>query len=155
MMINLIYAVICSGSSIDGETNNVSLFNILDQITIYDHPKKNGAVSIPFEIFTSWIRANPEIPGKGIQRILYKGPSGKTLGSVETMIDLSNAERFRNRVKFSTLPVKTSGRHTFLIEYQEEGENKWKKVASIPLTIVFDPHATTDPESKESMHEQI
>jgi hypothetical protein len=155
MMINLIYAVICSGSSIDGETNNVSLFNILDQITIYDHPKKDGVVSIPFEIFTSWIRTNPEIPSKGNQRITYKDPSGKSLGRVETIIDLSSAERYRNRVKFSTLPVKTSGRHTFVIEYQGEGENRWKEVASLPLTIVFNPNDINDPASEEPIHERI
>ena len=139
-MIEHIWTVLCSRSVIDIETNNVSIQDVIEQITINSEPAQDGFLPIPFELITLYIRKESNVLTKGTERVAFITPSGKSEIVSEGIIDLSSAERFRHRVKFPGLPLKEGGRHYFIIEVKEE-TNEWQKVATIPLTIVFQPQA--------------
>ena len=136
-MIDHVWTVLCSRSVIDIETNNVSIQDVIEQLNIPGEPKPDGFLAIPFELISLWSRSDPENPEHGTERIIFITPSGKSTVVAEPKINLSEAERHRNRVKFPGLPIAEEGQHYFQIEYMVD-KGKWKKVASLPLSIVFD-----------------
>ncbi|MGB8983458.1 MAG: hypothetical protein WCC12_16420 [Anaerolineales bacterium] len=137
-MIEHIWSVICSRSVIDAETNNVSIQDVIEQINISAEPKKDGLLPFPFELITLWGRKESDKPSKGIERITFVTPSGKSEVVSETEIDLSNAERHRHRVKFPGLPVSEAGKYYFKVELKN-GNHEWQQVSAIPLKVIFQP----------------
>ena len=137
-MIDHVWTVVCSHSVTDRDSNNVSIFNVIEQINITGEPKPQGVVPIRFEIVTLWARSDFDEPARGRARIIFISPSGKKVKlSEERDIVLSKYERLRARQFVQGLPVREPGRHVFQVELQNEGENRWRKVASVPLKIAF------------------
>lgn len=136
-MIDQVWTVLCSRSVIDIETNNVSIQDVIEQLNIPGDPKPDGLLAIPFEIISLWARSDPKHPEQGTERITFITPSGKSTMVVESSINLSEAERHRNRVKFPGLPIAEEGRYQFIIEFKlDDGE--WTKATILPLSIQFD-----------------
>lgn len=136
-MINHVWTVLCTRSVIDIETNNVSIQDVIEQLNIPGDPKPDGLLAIPFEIISLWIRFDPKIPGQGLERISFVTPSEKSTVVAESPIDLSTAERQRNRIRFPGLPIAEEGRHYFQIEYKQDN-GEWTKAATLPISIQFD-----------------
>lgn len=136
-MIEHIWSILCSRSVIDAETNNVSIQDVIEQIIISAKPMDNGFLPIQLELITLWGReANDAI--KGVERVTFISPSGKTEVVSEAEIDLSKVERHRQRVRFPGLPISDSGKYYFKVE-MKIGTNEWKQVSAIPLQVVFQP----------------
>src|SRR3990172_12916422 len=136
-MIDHVWTVLCSRSVIDIETNNVSIQDVIEKLNIPGDPKPDGLLAIPFEIISLWARSDPKHPDQGVERIAFITPSGKSTVVAESPINLSAAERHRNRVKFPGLPIAEEGRHFFQIEFKlDDGE--WIKATPLPLSILFD-----------------
>jgi hypothetical protein len=137
-MLEHVWSVLCSRSVIDYETNNVSIQDIIEQITINAEPVGNGFLPFPLELITLWGREESDKPEKGIERISFVTPSGKTDVVSDAEIDLTSVERHRQRVKFPGLPISESGKYYFKVE-MKNGDTEWQQVSSIPLKIVFQP----------------
>ncbi|RJP52023.1 MAG: hypothetical protein C4586_03585 [Anaerolineaceae bacterium] len=135
-MIKHIWSVLCSRSVIDIDTNNVSIQDIVEQVNINAEPVADGFLPIPLELVTLWERKDSDKPAKGIERITFVTPSGKSNIVSEAEIDLSNAERHRHRVKFPGVPLSEAGRYYFNVEIKNDN-NEWNKVAAIPLKVIF------------------
>ena len=147
-MINHVWSVLCSQATTDSETNNFSLQNIIERLTIFDSPKSGGRIKIHIEVASFWIRSEPELPTHGDFRLSYITPSGNAFGVFEGKINLSEKEVSRNRVVFEELPVEEEGRHNFKIDLKNENSDEWLQVALIPLSIIFSP-----PDNKEDNEE--
>lgn len=141
-MIDHVWTVVCSRAVIDRESNNVSLQNVIEQITIRGEPILDTVVPIPLDVVTLWVRTNTDMPGQAHTRLTFLSPSGTVLGSLESEVDLSEYERYRARTHFQALPVTEPGRYIFRIELQNEGASKWRQVAIVPLRITFTPPET-------------
>lgn len=137
-MLEHIWSVLCSRSVIDSETNNVSIQDVIEQITIKAEPTENGFLPFPLELITLWGRRDINKPSMGSERVAFVTPSGKNEIISEAEIDLTNVERHRQRVRFPGLPVSESGRYYFKVEVRS-GNNEWKQVSAIPLQVVFQP----------------
>ncbi len=135
-MINHIWTVLCSRTITDKETNNLSLINTIEQLTIKDEPKPNGVLPISMELCSFWTRTDPDQSVEGAARILFVEPLGNSKLMVEYPIDLQNKERSRNIIRISSIPVSIPGRHLFRIELKTKDKD-WTEVSSIPLRIVF------------------
>ena len=135
-MLEHIWSVLCSRSVIDSETNNVSIQDIIEQITINAEPVENGFLPFPMELITLWGREESNEPTKGTERVTFVTPSGKTKVISEAEIDLTTVERNRHRVRFAGLPVGETGKYYFRVELKN-GNNEWKQVSAIPLKVVF------------------
>jgi hypothetical protein len=143
-MIEHIWTVICQSSIIDKDTNNISLINILEQLTLTP-PKIDegkGAILGNFEIVTFWSRTNLEKPATGNARIVLYQPSGEIVEQTDSnkrgpeyTIDLTVFQRVRSRFKFNGIPFLGAGVYQFGIEYKNEGEEDWKEVAKVPIQI--------------------
>ena len=137
-MIDHVWSILCSQAVIDIDSNNISIHNVIEQILIKAVPARSGILPIHLELVSFWTRANVDAPAKGKSRVNFVSPSEKATQLVAPEIDLSTTERSRNRVKIDGIQVEESGRHYFRVEVREDND-KWREVASIPLTIVFSP----------------
>jgi hypothetical protein len=142
-MIEHVWTVLCRDSVIDRDSNNLSLFNVLEQITVHSEMEGDEAAVAPIEMeaVSLWSRSDDDVPAKGVQRLTLLSPSGETLASGEQEIDLSKHRRFRNRVRFGGLPVKGAGRYIFRVEQKNEGEAEWQHVTGVPLELTFEAEA--------------
>ncbi|MCK5054012.1 MAG: hypothetical protein KAR65_07020 [Anaerolineales bacterium] len=132
-----IWSVPCSHAVIDKDSNNVSLLNIIEQIRIPEAPREDTFLPIPLDVMTLWARENPNVPVTGNSRIKFVSPTGNILGAFEAVIDLSTHERLRAKLTFQGLKLIDSGNYKFLVEQKSEGATRWKKVAEIPLRVMF------------------
>ena len=137
-MIEHVWTVFCSQSVIDIDSKNISLHNVLVQVTISDEPTPTGVLPSMFELVTLWARADFDVPCWGCGRWIFVSPSGPVGDPVEYDIDLSNYRRHRQRSRFTHLPLREPGRHVFRVELQNEGDTTWHQVAAIPLEVVFE-----------------
>jgi hypothetical protein len=136
-MIEHVWTVICSSAIIDQETNNVSIFNILEQVEIPQESIVNQAMGIGVELLSLWVRADLSKPATGKSRADLVTPSGELINLAESVIDLSKFERLRSRALFQGLPYKGEGVYRFLVGYKGEDEQDWNPVASIPLKVML------------------
>jgi len=135
-MIDHIWTVLCTRAVIDKDSNNVSLHNVIEQLTIQEEVEPRTMVACPMEAVTLWERADPEVSGKARARVRVSAPSGVSLGDVEYVIDLIDYQRFRGRVGFPGILVVEPGRYTVRVDLLEEGDDDWREVAAVPLTVI-------------------
>jgi hypothetical protein len=134
-----VWTVLCSRAVVDRETNNVSLQNVVEEITIRGTPQRGTSVSVHVELMTLWSRASPNLPATGKARVTLLSPSQEELLTFEGDIDLSTVERARTRLVYQSLPVYENGRYVFCVEAREEAAAAWRQVAIVPLKVTFVP----------------
>lgn len=143
-MIDHVWTVVCSQIVIDRDSNNVSLQNIIEQINIRAEPMPDGKLPIVLHTMTLWVRTDSNTPARGRGRVKFVSPSGQAAAPLEFDINLSEYTGHRTRGKFGGLPVTEPGRYSFRVDFQEEGEDEWRQVASVPVEVIFTP-----PESEQ------
>ena len=136
-MIEHVWSVLCKETIIDKQDNNLFIQRVIEEITLHTAPKENGLLAANLQVVTFWVKSDPGQPETGEMRISFSAPTGKTLGDVETSIDLETAIRSRNIMVFKLLPISTPGRYYFRV-YLKTSKG-WKKVANIPLDVSFAP----------------
>ncbi len=118
-MIDHVWSVLCRRSSIDRETNNISLFDVVEQLQLFEGSEVPSSVAGPFEIVSLWTRSAE--PTRGEAQISLRGPSGRLLiPPLLQEIDLREARRLRARQRLSLIPIEGSG-----------------EVATIPVDVVL------------------
>ena len=139
-MIDHVWTVVCSRSVIDRDSNNVSLQNVIEQLSLRVEPVPEGVCPIPLHVVTLWARTDLDVPARGYVRLTFLSPSSDALiGPLEAEIDLVDYRRHRTRAGFAVLPLRESGRYVFLVELRIEDEDEWQQVAAIPLEVNFVP----------------
>ena len=134
-MIDHVWTVLCTRSSIDRETNNMSLFEAIEQLTIHDWTGQPGFAPGPFELVSLWARAETDRPCRGEARFLLRTPGGRTAISQTHEVDLRQYRRLRTRRRIPAIPVDGAGLYTFLVELRELDQDQWLQVARIPLEV--------------------
>ena len=132
------WSILCRESSIDSQTNNISLFNILEQVGIDAEvfaEKKGGAIPMNLELVTLWEKQVEEEGVDAEVEVELQEPDGKPLGKFPYTISVPK-RRHRHLVKLNGLPVtEKSGRYTFKIRKREGGESKFVEVGEVPVEI--------------------
>lgn len=134
-MIMHVWTVLCSRSSIDRETNNVSLFDVLEQITIEDWAGHPGLVPGQFELVSLWSRYELDRPSRGEARLTLRTPGGGTHAEQMQPIDLREYRRLRNRTRLPAIPIDVPGSYRFVIECRQMDQEEWVQVAIVPLEV--------------------
>jgi hypothetical protein len=124
---------------IDQESNNVSIQNVIEQITIPDKPKPGGMVAGAMDIISLWVRSDFDAPAVGRSRVVFAFPSGEHHEVSEFEVDLSQHRRGRTIAKLQGFPAREPGRYAFIVEFQGENETEWQQVAVVPIEVVFEP----------------
>jgi hypothetical protein len=138
-MIQHVWSVVCQSASFDVQSNNASLFNVLESILIVGTPSKEKPLLLSGELVSLWSRENDDAPGSGRMRISLLSPEGETTKPISLDIDLTKAPFHRTRVRIATLPLMSTGRFEFLVEYQNKDESEWKQAARLPFLVISQP----------------
>lgn len=143
-MIKHIWSVLCRSSAIDKDGNNLSLFDVFEQLTILEPITQPGEAPIPFQLVTLWARADLATPVKTTSRVRVLLPGGDEASKpVQLEVDLTAFRRLRQRVTFGSLPIRAAGVYEFIVEFREHDE--WREAARIPLELTVEPQQGISP----------
>jgi hypothetical protein len=138
-MIRHIWTVACSRGVVDKASNNVSLQNVLEQLTIIGEPSHDLKLRLELAIVSFWIRSNMEQPAFGRVRVTFVSPSGEDLASIESEINMLDHARSRNIMRAGVLPLPEAGYYNFRVDVQHKDSDTWQQVALVPLEVKFNP----------------
>jgi hypothetical protein len=137
-MINHVWSVFCSRSSTDRETNNISLFGVIEQISVLAPdplPPGVGGVPMESELVSLWSRENLDQPERAGGRARLLAPDGNVAFSQEFDINLMEHARMRTQLRLNGFPLQGFGLYSLLVE-QRQADETWKQVALIPVQVV-------------------
>lgn len=140
-MIDHIWTVLCTKSAIDRDSNNISLFEVLEQITAKGPAmgaEELAMIPVNCELVTIWSRSRDNRPCRGRGHLIFLSPTDAVMKEVEYDVDLTVHVRVRHRIGINGLAVREWGRHHFRVEVQDEGEQQWRTVSSVPLHILLE-----------------
>lgn len=143
-MIKHIWSVLCSQSVRDADSQNISLFNVIEQlqVTLMAGAPEDAVhrLPIPLELITLWERGEWEVdehaPGTvGQSTVSVLDPTGRSLAQAQMTADLSANRRCRSKLVFGGMPITVSGRYVVQVSLQEEGEGEPSIVAEVPVEV--------------------
>lgn len=147
-MIDHIWTVLCLRSIRDGETNNISLIDVIEslQLEVGKKGKAKGKYAVPFPLYlvTLWGRAEKNKPSRGHGKDAVLSPSGEIIMENEYEIDLSVYERYRFTRKLDVFPVQESGRYQFRTRVRDDKRDDWEVVSVVPLDVTIKMQETTE-----------
>ena len=133
-----IWTVVCSRSVIDIDSQNISLFDITEQITLpldFFNQSRQRMLPIELEVVSLWARNATETPDKGRARLSFLSPTHKLIHQQEFDLDLTQTPRTRSRLRISSLPLEKVGEYNFLMDVFKK---TWVESARIPINIQLD-----------------
>ncbi len=134
-MIKHIWSVFCRSASIDNQTNQVSLFNIIENISVMT-ALDNLDLPMHFSLVSLW-GIDGEEKCRGEMRAYYRYPEGNLSRSTELEIELDEAKSFqRTRIDSQGIRLTKPGIYHFIVELQQ-GDEAWVQVADLPFHVVY------------------
>ena len=143
-----VWSLICSRSTIDSETNNLSLFNVIERITVnipveaIEKAKiskaKGFLTQIDFEVVSRFRKITEnKIVAFDVRLRLLSPDSRILMTSVEQRIAMREGiKNMRVRNRFNSLPVEKSGDYMIVVDIKEVEEAHYAEVGRIPLEIL-------------------
>lgn len=146
-MIKHIWSVLCQKSSIDQQSNNVSLFDVFEALEVginpvvniktADNPEFN--IPVQYQVVTLWTITDAK-NNEGEVHITLIYPDGKEKILVNSDLKFpAGKRRMRSINQIQGLPVNKSGDYHFIVELEQEG--KFQKVADLPLEVKLNINA--------------
>lgn len=142
-MIKHIWSVLCQKSSVDQQSNNVSLFDVFEALEVDINPApnikspSNSEYNIPvqYQVVTllSKIKTDPKDTQYNIRITLVNPDEKEKILVDQNLTFVANKKRMRSINQIQGLPVNKSGDYHFIVELKEDG--KFEKVADLPLEV--------------------
>lgn len=141
----VIWAVLCQSSAVDRDTNVVSLFNVVEEITFpAPPPEPTPSQQLPaglnlapiFQLVVLWTRSDQKIPEQGRGRLRLLRPNNAEALGQEFEVNLTQHLRLRLRIPLAGLPTDGEGIHQFVVEGMT-GTSAWTSMFELPLSVVF------------------
>lgn len=151
MTINHIWSILCKRSLLDKETNNISIFDVIEQVSITPHyaePNKRESfktgkiITIPFEyeLINLWER--DKIGGVTEAEVIIDlyDPNNKLIQSIPSKLKFdANHRRMRVNNKVIGLIVTIPGIYRFKVKIKEKNQGGYRIASEIPLEININP----------------
>lgn len=141
-MANHIWTVLCETSSVDSETNNISLFKCLEQvefsIVVEGQNDQEAPSSLPIrmELVSLWQRSEHEADNsESLIRIQLKTPGGRRLKPFEATTKFGSHMRWRYRLRITSIPHDGQGAYWFHVQQKNTNTGRWKTVSRVPLEV--------------------
>ncbi len=135
-----VWTILCSKSSLDRESNNISLFDVTEQINIHYSgvlPPIPITLQRELELVSLWMRSEMAISERPAARVTISGPNNLRIQGPEVAVDLESAARSRSILKLGGIPVGGDGNHFLVMELRNAAGEQWQEVARIPLEVRF------------------
>jgi hypothetical protein len=138
-MIQHYWTIPCRLSLTDRETNNVTLVEILEEISIPEFPIRAGEAPrvIPafFDVVTLWSREYSDRPETGFGRVSLVPHAGEPIVFHEFEVNLMQAVRSRSVGRIVGFPLVPAGVSLLRVERRMSPEERWEQVAALPIRI--------------------
>jgi hypothetical protein len=145
-MIQHVWSVLCQSASFDMQSNTVSLFNIIENFIVFGAPSKGTPLILSCEIVSLWTRDAEDVPESGqMQVYLMQGDKKAADAVISLEIDLKKTPFHRTRISIGALPLFSTGRFEFHVEYKLAGEDTWQHPARLPFYVIQQPVPQTTP----------
>lgn len=134
-----IWSIICQKSSIDVETNLLSLFACVEELNLSlnntEALKNNLVVQTEFQLVSFWTRDDAEQESQLEIEAEMINPQGQVLNKFSNKLPIKKgALRFRNRTNIQGMPITGPGRY-FLRLKQKDEKGNWLVVTELPLDV--------------------
>lgn len=137
-----IWSVLCQRTIIDKMSNKLTLFDILEQVTIdrsqfEEVSKKNTIIPVSAHValVTMWYKSD-NLGKKAKARIRIISPQGKILKEeIPELKFKKDKKRLRFIAHMRELPISKAGEYTFTTEIKEDGMKRFEKCAKVPLDV--------------------
>lgn len=153
-LVNHNWSIIAGNAVVDASTNNLSLFDIIEELT-FTLPKKNVKpnarinITAVLKIVSLWTRVQEKLNNELSVSIKteYVSPKGEVLFSNENILAFPPLkERMRSILTVNGIQASGPGRH-FVIIYKKETGGKYELANKIPLDIKI--HLIDEDSSKQ------
>ena len=146
----VIWGILCQSSVIDRQTNNVSLFNVIEEISIPAQPPQmqpgqpwpTDVAPLMFDLVILWMRSDEDTPerGRGRVRLVVPNQKAPALGQ-EFEVDLTNYLRLRMVLKVPGLPAGDLGMYRFIVDGKTDTSD-WAEMFELPIRVALHPQAS-------------
>ena len=141
-ILKVIWAILCDKAIINQQSNNVSLIEILDEITLVapapepvTETSEEPNIFIDASLVASWARSDFNMPEKAQTRTRIVTSGGEGLLSNELEIDLTDDMRIRTIGLIGRIPFLTQdGEYTIKIEAKAP-DSDWLEMFELPLWV--------------------
>ena len=124
---------VCVGSSLDQQSNNVSLFTLVEQISVRRDAQPASGL-IPLEVHAYFEVGSVELPLAFEVRFLLVGPNG-----LETYSDSIRLQASSPKIRTKTMglpPPPVAGQHNLRVEWRQEGGAWHREPVGWPIVLV-------------------
>ena len=140
------WSIFCQSSAIDRDTNNLSLFNVIEELTVpvpppqlqTGQPLPEGLTVANLELVTLFTRSDPQVPERGRGRVRLLLPEGREALNQEFEVDLTQYLRLRMRVKVPGFPTGDAGMYRFLVDGITDTSD-WIEMFELPIRVALQP----------------
>ena len=138
-----LWSIAAHGSSIDIDTNSLSIFNVVEEIHLPGAPPNPDSViwiSFPMVLLCGWKRTNPS--DEGYLRVELHSAAGERLfGSPGAGVQLTfgQSKQSRTRVNVPAFPIKGEGEYNFRILLSSSETGPFEEVAHVPIEVSYTP----------------
>ena len=141
-----VWSVLCSGVSIDQNTNNLTLFNIIEQIKISENKlvkvedENKLAIPLAFSLVTLWRREDHKFTEKVDVGIEVVDPNGlKRKSNLYSFKFTAGMKRMRYQIRWGGIKVTTSGTYKFIVSLKEAKSKRFVSVGEAYLEVEILP----------------
>ena len=146
-----LWAILCYKCIIDKATNQISLVDIIEGITLGAEPAgaeyvealekelaEHEVVLLPMkmQLVMTWTRTDRDQPQIGEARAELFTPSGKVIARSLIDVDLTHAMNNRTFIQFPAFPYTGLGTYLMVVSSRLKGGKRWKKVAELNVDVV-------------------
>jgi hypothetical protein len=133
-MLKCYFLTLCSGSSLDQHTNNVSLFNVVEQVNLQPNVEPPPGAFLPLEVHAYFLVGPADLSQPFDVRFALVASSGLEL-LTEPAHHRSTTPRYRTRSYGIPAPV-VPGSYQLCVDVKQPGaETFTRDPLSFPLTI--------------------
>jgi len=142
-MIKHIWSVLCLKSSVDNQTNNISLFDIFEQLEVkitkmegVDIPEGKINIGLSYELVNYWVKIGSVGEEKIDIKIDLMDPSNTTIKTItKELIIPENIKRMREVNKIQGISISQSGIYWISVKIKN-GEN-YEEKANVPFEVII------------------
>lgn len=126
--VKLNWMILCENVSVDNKTNNVSIFNVVEEIkldiNVKESDKNSEIIFLPIKqkLISFWFNDNPTGMPNIKARLQFFDPGKKLLQETPLEINFEDGKkRLRFIIDLNGLMVTTSGQYTFSMVLENSG----------------------------------
>lgn len=141
-----IWTVITASSAIDRDTNSLSFFNVIEEITIdkrraevadaFSAETSEMVIPMQFELLTLWKKVADSEHIIADVEVDIRDPNGTSLQKMVYKLEIAPPHRrLRFRMKMSGFKVTTAGDYLFVLRVREPNTTTFREVTTIPVEV--------------------